>query len=83
MNGRDSVAAIYLVGNSSLSQPRLIGLQHQRILSYRSAVAGRYELGCSAPRVFVHLALPRFASRVRLIETSQVMERWDSNPPAI
>ncbi len=61
MNVRSSVAAIYLVGHGSLSQPRLIELQHQRILRYRSALAGRYELGRSAPRVFVDLALPRFA----------------------
>src|SRR5258708_8263594 len=61
MNVRDSVAAIYLVGQGSISQPRLIELQHQRILRYRSALAGRYELGRSAPRVFVDLALPRFA----------------------
>jgi hypothetical protein len=61
MNARDSGAAIYLVGHGSVSQPRLIELQHQRILRYRSALVGRYESARSAPRVFVDLALPRFA----------------------
>jgi hypothetical protein len=61
MSSKDSGAAIYLVGHGSLSQPRLIELQHQRVLRYRTALAGKYESSRSAPQVFVDLELPRFA----------------------
>jgi hypothetical protein len=70
MNTNDCGAAIYLVGHGSLSQPRLIELQYQRILRYRSALAGRYETGRSAPRVFVDLELPRFA--VGIVDLEEV-----------
>ena len=55
-----SETAIYLAGHGSYSNPRLIELQHRRIIRYREALAGRYEKGHSVPSVFIDFRLPRF-----------------------
>lgn len=53
-------SAMYLAGHGSLSRPRLIELQHRRIMRYREVVGRRYESEHSAPTVFLDLRLPRF-----------------------
>ena len=53
-------AAIYLAGHGSYTRPRLIELQHRRIVRYRESLAGRYERGHSAPSIFIDFRLPRF-----------------------
>lgn len=53
--------AMYLAGHGSMSCPRLIELQYQRIERYRDALEHGSVCGYSAPVVFLDLRLPRFA----------------------
>lgn len=52
--------AMYLAGHGSMSCPRLIELQYQRIQRYRDALEHGTVCGYSAPVVFLDLRLPRF-----------------------
>jgi hypothetical protein len=52
--------AIYLVGHGSKTKPRLIELQHQRILRYRQALLSRHEINKAAPSVFTDIRLPPY-----------------------
>jgi len=64
--------AIYLVGHGSKTKPRLIELQHQRILRYRRALFRRYDIGRSTPTAFIDLHLPSFGmGKVDLMDVPQ------------
>jgi hypothetical protein len=66
--------AIYLVGHGSKTKPRLIELQHQRILRYRRALLYRYDINRSAPTVFIDLHLPSFGmGQVDLMDVPEYM----------
>jgi hypothetical protein len=60
MDSINPAAAIYLAGHGPQARPRLIELQHYRILRYREALGGRYKKEHSTPDVFIDFQLPRF-----------------------
>lgn len=67
--------AMYLAGHGSKSKPRLIDLQHQRILRYRRALLGRCDINRSFPVAFIDLRLPSFgAGHVTLNEVPRFVE---------
>ena len=71
-------SAMYLAGHGSLSRPRLIELQHRRIMRYRDVVGRRYESDHSAPTVFLDLRLPRFGmGRVDLKEVPGFFQLYE------
>jgi hypothetical protein len=59
-NERPARTAMYLAGHGSKTKPRLIELQHQRILRYRRAFLQQYQILDKFPVAFVDLQLPRF-----------------------
>jgi hypothetical protein len=66
--------AMYLVGHGSKTKPRLIELQHQRILRYRRALLRRQDINRSAPTVFIDLHLPSFGmGQVDLMDVPEYM----------
>ena len=57
---REISTAMYLAGHGSRVKPRLIELQHQRILRYRRAFLRKHDISRVAPVPFVDLRLPSF-----------------------
>ncbi len=53
-------AAMYLAGHGSKVKPRLIELQHQRILRYRGALLAQCNLETAYPKAFLDFRLPKF-----------------------
>jgi hypothetical protein len=52
--------AMYLAGHGSKVKPRLIEIQHQRILRYRRALLAQCGVDTAYPEVFLDLHLPSF-----------------------
>jgi hypothetical protein len=53
-------AAMYLAGHGSKVRPRLIELQHQRILRYKRALLAQCGVDAAYPEAFLDLRLPSF-----------------------
>jgi hypothetical protein len=53
-------AAMYLAGHGSKVKPRLIEIQHQRIVRYRRALLAQCGLDTRNPEAFLDLHLPSF-----------------------
>jgi hypothetical protein len=52
--------AMYLAGHGSKVKPRLIEIQHQRILRYRRALLAQCGVDTAYPEAFLDLRLPNF-----------------------
>lgn len=62
MGVKDEPVAFYLIGHGPLRQPRLIELQHRRILRYWYALAERDRVAYSEPDLFIDLNTPRLGT---------------------
>src|SRR5579859_2394913 len=56
----EETAAMYLAGHGSKVRPRLIELQHQRILRYKRALLAQCGVDAAYPEAFLELRLPSF-----------------------